>query len=352
MKIGSLARNKIFISQSHLFLFSFIVSIIVFACSSDKTELISISGSTMGTTYTVKVVSLSNKNNPDLLKSKIDSILVKINQQMSTYIKDSELSQFNSSTDTAWRKVSTALSSIMQDAIDISIETNNFYDITIGPIVNLWGFGPELIPTKIPTDDEINRVRNKTGIDKLIVDIQNSKIKKKNSNLYCDLSSIAKGYGVDRVGKYLEESGELNYMVEIGGEVRAKGKNNNSENWKIGISTPLGTGLQKVVSLANVSIATSGDYLNYFEKDGIRYSHLINTKTGRPITHNLASVTVIHNDCSFADAFATAINVMGTDQGYKFALKKKLPVFMIVRENGNFLEKMTPEFKEYIEVRK
>jgi len=349
MKTGSSVKNRLNVSLNNLFIFYLIISLSFLSCTSNNNELISISGSTMGTTYSIKIVESPNTLNLHSLKSKIDSVLVEVNQQMSTYIKDSELSLFNTESDTNWKEVSTSLSLLMNDAKEISEETKNYYDITVGPMVNLWGFGPELIPTKIPSDDEINQSRERIGIDKLLIDKNSSRIKKRIPNLYCDLSSIAKGHGVDKVSLFLEKIGQSNYMVEIGGEVRAKGKNNRNEKWKIGISTPLGVGLQKVISITNVSVATSGDYLNYFEKDGIRYSHLINTKTGKPIIHNLASVTVLHKECSFADAYATAINVMGPDEGFEFALEKKLPVFMIVRKGENFMEKMTPQFKEYIE---
>jgi thiamine biosynthesis lipoprotein len=137
-------------------------------------------------------------------------------------------------------------------------------------------------------------------------------------------------------------------MVEIGGEVRTKGFNDKSENWKIGISAPEGRNLQKVIAITDMSVATSGDYQNYKEENGVRYSHLIDPRIGKPIMHNLASVTVLHKDCRTADALATAINIMGHEEGYSFALKKELPIFMIVRDSNTFVEKMTPQFNGFI----
>jgi thiamine biosynthesis lipoprotein len=268
---------------------------------------------------------------------------------MSTYLKNSELSTFNFSFDTGWHDVSKDLAFVINEAKRIGEKSGRFYDITVGPIVNLWGFGPEGVPLAVPIESSILKAKLRTGIEKLYVDLESSKIKKSIPDLYIDLSSIAKGFGVDRTSMLLENYGIKNYMVEIGGEVRTAGTNEKKKQWRIGISTPVDNQLQKIVSLSGVSIATSGDYLNYFEKQGIRYSHLIDPLTGRPISHNLASVSVIHKNCMIADAYATAINVMGTERGIDFAENEKLPVFMIVREGNKFIEKMTPEFKEYID---
>ncbi|KAA3657833.1 MAG: FAD:protein FMN transferase, partial [Calditrichaeota bacterium] len=171
-------------------------------------------------------------------------------------------------------------------------------------------------------------------------------VKKEIPGIYCDLSAIAKGYAVDAVADYLIDAGFANFLVEIGGEVRAGGKKANGDAWRIGIASPVKSGgIQKVVRLSDTGMATSGDYFNYFEKDGKRYSHTIDPVTGHPVTHKLASVTVIHPSCMTADGYATAIDVMGPEKGFEFAQDRNLAVFMIVRSNGGFVEKMTPEFE-------
>jgi len=348
MRIGSSVKSNLI--GKWIIIFHIVLATLVFiSCNtSDFSEVFTFSGNTMGTTYSIKIVESANFSLPSNLHKEIDSVLAEVNNQMSTYIKDSEISLFNSNKDTNWVKISSALAEVMNEAKNISAESDNVYDITIGPVVNLWGFGPENDLIVIPTDAEINLAKDKTGTEKLKVNLSKLLIKKTDKDLYCDLSSIAKGFGVDKVGLLLENCNLNNYMVEIGGEVRTKGKKNKNENWKIGISTPISNGLQKVLLITNVSVATSGDYLNYFEREGVRYSHLIDPRDGKPITHNLASVTVVHSNCRTADAYATAINVMGPTVGYEFALKKKLPIFMIVRENNSFVEKMTPQFEEYI----
>lgn len=352
MKIGNLAKNKFLFDQNNWFFrfkFTFLIFIIFISCQHNENKIAySISGSTMGTTYSIKFVDFDGSADLPIIQENVDTILAKVNRQMSTYIKTSEISLFNSFKDTAWFKVSQDFAAVLKESIEIYKQTDGYYDITIGPLVNLWGFGPDFTSNVIPTSDSIKKARKLVGAFNLKVDTLNNQIKKRIPNLYCDLSSIAKGFGVDKVGMYLEKKNINNFMVEIGGEVRTKGLNENDEKWRIGISTPLSDGLQKIISISNISVATSGDYLNYFEKDGERYSHLIDSNTGKPIKHNLASVTVINTNCSSADALATAINVMGPIIGFNFALDKKLPIFMIVREGNSFIEKMTPEFEKYI----
>lgn len=354
MKTGNSVKNN-FLKK---ILFSFLIKIsllsftilIFFGCAGDQNlKLTSISGTTMGTTYSVKYLIEEGSSISNDLQKNVDSILALVNQQMSTYIKDSEISRFNSSFDTTWFNVSEDFAKLAMESKSISRESEGYYDVTIGPVVNLWGFGPEAIPLKVPPEKSIQKAMNRTGIENLKVDKDKNRIKKTIPDLYLDLSSIAKGFGVDKVSEYLDELGVNDFMVEIGGEVRTKGKNNKRIDWKIGISTPLGNELQKIVSISGKSVATSGDYMNYYENEGKRYSHLINPLTGKPITHNLASVSVILDECMLADAYATTINVMGAEKGYEFALKKKLPVFLIVREGNEFIEKMTPFFEEYIQ---
>jgi thiamine biosynthesis lipoprotein len=302
----------------------------------------------MGTTYSVSIVDEPQKFLNTNIHLSVDSLLIEINKQMSTYIPNSEISKFNASQDTSWFKVSKDFALLVDEAKTLSVDSENAYDVTIGPLVNLWGFGAEEYSGEIPNEKEIAEIKKIIGTDKIEVDLAKSSIRKLVPNLYLDLSSIAKGFGVDQVGQLIEEYRFANYMVEIGGEVRTKGVNEKGENWKIGISAPEGRNLQKVIAITDMSVATSGDYQNYKEANGVRYSHLIDPRIGKPIMHNLASVTVLHQNCRKADALATAINIMGHEEGYSFALKKELPIFMIVRDSNTFIEKMTPQFNEFI----
>lgn len=313
-------------------------------------ELWQFTGTTMGTTYSIKVVhdrQLAAQLSQDSLANGIEHCLVQVNQRMSTYQEDSEISRFNRYRGSDWFPVSDALMQVLTTAITISKKSHGAFDITVGPLVNLWGFGPEYRPTLIPTEAEIQERKAQVGYDKLSIQQNPPAVKKSFPALYCDLSAIAKGFGVDQVASYLDSLAVENYMVEIGGEITVKGRNHHGKLWQIGIATPdTSFAINKVIGLTNVSVATSGDYRNYFEFNDRRYSHTIDPATGRPITHKLASVTIIQPNCMLADAWATAIDVLGPEKGYALARSEELPALLIVREVSQFVEKMTPEFEK------
>lgn len=305
----------------------------------------------MGTTFSIKVIEKNEvtENDYSNIESDINDLLKEVNRQMSTYIPTSEISEFNKSESTDWIEISEDFAFVVDEALKICEASEGYFDITIGPLVNLWGFGPENRPTLIPTDEEIQNRLNEIGYAKVSVKLNPPMIKKENPKIQIDLSAIAKGFGVDKVADYLSSKGFNNYMVEIGGEVRTSGTNHKADDWKIGISTPdAKMGIQKVVNISDNSLATSGDYYNYFENEGKRFSHTIDPRTGKPITHKLASVTVIHKSCAKADGIATAIDVMGPELGLKFADKMELPIFMIVRDGNNFVEKMNKNFENIL----
>jgi len=319
------------------------------SCNEKATnELVLITGSTMGTTYSVKYVN-SISDSIEEVKSNITEILKTVNAQMSTYIPDSQLSIFNSSRDTSWFSISSDLAFVLHSSLEICDLTNGALDITVGPLVNLWGFGPENKPTTIPTDFEINSALESVNWKNIEVRLDPPGVKKKLPKIYCDLSSTAKGFGVDKVAEYLASLGVQNYLVEIGGELRAHGAKSEDDEWRIGISKPNNnSSIQEVIALNNTSMATSGDYWNYFEEDGVRYSHTIDPKTGRPITHKLASITILAETCLFADGLATAIDVMGEKNGFEFATDNNLSAYFIVRENDQFTVNYTESFNKII----
>ena len=312
-------------------------------------QLVTISGSTMGTTFQVKIVQSEITPDMDVLEREINARLTEVNRQMSTYQDNSEITQFNRSRSTDWFGVSSDFAYVLHIAREISTWSDGAFDVTIGPLVNLWGFGPNAIPDRVPSPDSIDATQTLVGYEKIRVDLSAPAIKKESPEIYCDLSAIAKGFGVDRIASYLDSLGVNRYFIEIGGELRTKGHNHLRQLWRIGIASPAGQGeLQKALALHNMSMATSGDYHNYFERDGVRYSHTIDPRTGRPITHALASVTVLHKSCAYADGLATAINVMGPEKGFAFAEKRNLAVFLIVRQGDGFVEKMTSGFEKMV----
>ncbi len=300
----------------------------------------------MGTSYTVKLSSISGSLNKDELIFQIKSLLDKLDRQMSTYKADSELSQFNRSQSTQWQVVSRSLFSVLKEAKRINQLTQGAFDITVGSIVNLWGFGSDAMSYKAPESKVIEAALKKTGSEYLLLDDKASKIKKEIPGLYLDLSAIAKGYAVDQVGLLLEQQGIMDYMVEIGGELRLKGKNLSNKPWRIAIEKPTAEArvIQKVLSLSNISLATSGDYRNYFELDNVRFSHTIDPRTGRPITHKLASVTILSDTTMTADALATALMVLGSEQGYQIAEEKDIAALFIIKTTDGFMEKASSAF--------
>jgi thiamine biosynthesis lipoprotein len=338
--------------------FSTLVLLLLLGCSSQNQQdsLVVLDGSTMGTFYSVKIVREDLQTIPyiaDTVKSKIDSVLQKVNQQMSTYLEDSEISRFNQYQGTDWFPVSADLAFVVKNALRVSRLSHGTFDITVGLLVNLWGFGPENRQTLIPSEQEILARKQLTGYQNLSVRMNPPALKKSLPGIYVDLSAIAKGFGVDKVTAFLESLGIHNFIVDIGGEISTRGTNYQGKIWRIGVSTPdEKMGIQKVIPLENECVATSGDYRNYFEKEGIRYSHTIDPRTGKPVTHKLTSVTVVYDTCMIADAYATAIDVLGPEDGYQFARDQELAIFLIVRDTTGFKEEMTPQFSEILEVKR
>lgn len=307
------------------------------ACRNEP-EPLEISGRTMGTVYHVKVTSLPDGIGFEELQAEFEEVLAAIDRQMSTWRDDSEISRFNASSSTDWFPVSPEFAEVVKQAIEINRATSRAFDITIGPLVRLWGFGPGGTEQQIPEQNEIESLLRKTGADELRVQVDPPALLKLNPTVEIDVSAIAKGYAVDRIADHLEARGVFAYMVEIGGEVRARGRKGNGQKWRIGIDrpSPTGGGVVDVVELDGQAVATSGDYRNFFEFEGTRYAHVIDPRTGWPVAHDLVSVSVLANDCAFADAMATALLVMGPTDGLDYARETGLGVLMVIRSGDQF----------------
>lgn len=320
------------------------------SCSQEnQNQPIALHGQTMGTTFNVKYYPTDNTPNKEQVLAAINKRLVEINQLMSTYIPDSELSLLNKTAAGEAFSLSPENVYLINEALRVNQLSEGYYDITVGPLVNLWGFGPTGRVTKQPDTEGLEQSREWVGADKLAVN--NNKIVKPHNNTYIDLSSLAKGYGVDEVANVLELFSVDNYLVEIGGELRVNGIKANGKKWVVAIEKPP-TSLQREIQLyvnpENMGIATSGDYRLYFEEDGVRYSHLIDPLTGKPIQHNLATVTVLHPSSAVADAWSTAINVMGPEKGLAIAEKHNIAIYMLVRSDNGFEEVVSSKFEPYL----
>ena len=267
----------------------------------------------MGTTFTVKVVAgnLSDEQ-LDSLQRVVESELENVNSKMSTYLPVSELSRFNEFRRTDPFSVSQETLDVFVKARRISAATRGAFDVTVGPLVRAWGVGPGQRSREVPTSTDLKQLRARIGWDKIEIDEASSTIRKLHPEVECDLSAIAKGYAADRVSEALRALAYRD-MVEVGGEVRTSGRNAAGQPWRIGIERPDDAGRTpyRTLPLEGLSMATSGDYRNYYEKDGQRFSHTIDPRTGRPVQHRLASVSVIHERCVAADGWATALMVLG-----------------------------------------
>ena len=268
---------------------------------------------------------------------------------MSTYQPDSELSQFNQSDSTQWVPISSDLHVVLQEALRVSHLTDGAFDISIGPIVDLWGFGPSARHDTIPSDDEIRTRLDAMGYTHLHLQDNPPAIRKDLPTLSLDLSAIAKGYAVDQVAEYIESLGVRNYLVEIGGELRAHGHNAQGLPWNVAIEQPTPTtrAIHRVVHLEHEGVATSGDYRNFFEREGVRFSHTMNPKTGRPVTHHLSSVTVIAESSMKADALATAFLVLGPEAGYELAQQENIASLFITVDAEGFHEQATSALDQF-----
>jgi len=314
---------------------------------SNKTEVL-LQGHTMGTTYNIKVVATKEQLIELKLQQQIDAALVQVNQEMSTYINNSELSLFNSSSSTEPVEISSGFARVLKESIRLGKLSEGKLDVTVGPLVNLWGFGPEQRPDKIPNEELLAATKKRVGLQNLV--LKGNLLSKKIPDLYVDLSTTAKGYGVDIVAELIESNGFTNYLVEIGGEMRLRGFKRTGELWAIAIEKPITNerSVQQVIIPKDNAVATSGDYRIYFEADGQRFSHIIDPESGKPIKHNLVSVTVIHPSSMTADGLSTTLMVMGIEQGMAFAVKNNLAALFIAKTENGFDEQFTVKFKQYL----
>ena len=307
-------------------------------------------GGTMGTSYSVTVKGYVSRNRLKKLSQKIETELAEVNRQMSTWIDDSEISRFNRSTNTAPFQTSEAFAQVIDAALELSASTRGAFDPTLNPLLNLWGFGSGSEERHVPSDAEIAQAKKLTGWRKLKVDPQTSTLWKTLPDLQLDLGAIAKGYGVDRVGHLLDREGYANWFVEIGGEVTVHGTNPDGVPWRIGIqfptTNPMDDRLQGILNLSQGAVATSGNYRNYIQQDGTLYSHILDPRSGRAVLSDTASVTVVASSCMEADGIATALFVMGADEG--LAWTEQQPgveaMFLIHGADGKISEKFSSGF--------
>jgi thiamine biosynthesis lipoprotein len=330
-----------------------ILSALLFAAGCDppgkEQRLLTFNGETMGTTYSVKVVDLPESHDETKIAASLENELDRLEDLMSTYREDSELSRLNRDTSGEWFDVSQDTAKVISAAIEIGEATEGAFDVTVNPLIALWNFGPTKQATpSLPTEEAIAAAMRNVGFSTLDIRDEPPAVRKENIGATIDLSAIAKGYAVDALANLLDEAGVRNYMVEVGGEVRTAGNNNFGKPWSIGIEAPIAgeRRLQRAVPISGVAMATSGDYRNHYEIDGKRYSHLIDPRIGRPVEHALVSVSVVDESCARADAWATGLLVLGPQAGYQVAVENELAVLFITKTDAGLEERSTPLFAQ------
>ncbi len=305
--------------------------------------VIELSGSTMGTFYSVQIAGALAGTGTEGLAGEIEAELELINRLMSTYDPASELSRFNQFSGAGWFSVSRQTLEVVAQARSISEITGGAFDVTVGPLVNLWGFGPDPEPTAPPSPEAMAGARARVGYSLVGLREDPPALRKGRADIYVDLSAIAKGYAVDRLAALLERSGISNYLVDIGGEIRTAGRNGEGEAWRLAVEYPQ-PGRRtpfRVLRLESAAVATSGNYRNFFELGGVRYAHTIDPRTGWPVSHALLAVTVVADNTMTADAWATALMVLGPEDGLALAEREKVAALLLSSENGSVREDLT-----------
>lgn len=305
-----------------------------------------LTGETMGTSYRLVLSDQLNQSESASLQSDVDQALNRLEDQMSTWRPESELSRFNSSTSTDWFSVSNDTAFVVSKAKEIWKFSDGAFDPTVAPLIKLWHFAEAPGEQSLPSDSDIEEARAAIGFEDIDVRLDPPALLKKRPELQLNLSAIAKGYAVDVVSKLLQQRVPGGHLVEIGGEMRSFGRKADGSSWTAGIETPdaFPRHIHAALHLDDQSLATSGDYRNYFEVDGKRYSHTIDPATGRPVTHNLTSVSVLADDCLTADALATAIEVLGPERGMELAKRENVRIYQIVRNDSDFDVRISDSF--------
>lgn len=326
----------------------FVVTILSFvACSNRKeSSLITIEGEAQGTTYHIAYINSKGEN----FQRAIDSLLIEIDKSLSIYHKTSIITKFNQADSIV--EVDKMFTDVFNLSKQVYYESEGAFNPTVAHLVNAWGFGfKNLENTDSTTIDSLLKF-----VDFDAITIVDNNVIKTNKNLMLDFNAIAQGYSVDVIANFLADQGIENYMVEIGGEVKVRGKNDKNKLWRIGIDKPVENEaertLEAVVNLDNQSLATSGNYRKFYEKDGVKYSHTLNPKTGYPVRHSLLSATVITDNCALADAYATVFMVVGIDKAKEILAKnKKIKAVLIFENENKELETyMSEELVNFIEL--
>lgn len=327
-----------------------LLSLAVAGCKTDnEPQPLRLQGQIFGTYWLVTYLDTWDKQLSDRLEAGIKEELEKVDLSMSTYKPHSELNQLNQAELEEWHYLSPDIFTVLSLAQEISNATYGAFDVTLGGLVNLWNFGPEKRNEELPTQAEINQRLAEAGYQYLQLDSAN-RAARRLKNSFIDLSGIAKGYAVDKVAERVARLGGKNFMVNIGGEIYVAGQRTESRKWNIGIEIPsqFQQTTQHLLQLSDMSVATSGDYRNFYTIDDEEYSHTLNPQTGWPVKHNLKSVTVLHPSNATADAWATAFMVLGVEKSLELAERHQIKVLFISKATNGFITQLSSEMRAYL----
>jgi FAD:protein FMN transferase len=325
----------------------FLAPLLILATCQPTPDLTEISGAIQGTTYHIKLVLPEPHEDLSALRQAIDQTFQDIDLKLSNYRDDSEITRFNRQETLDWVPVSPELTYLTHLAQQVSDKTGGCFDLTIKPLFDLWGFSKT--ENRIPSDAEIKQVLTHVGMNKVEVDVAGGQIRKMDPAVQIDLSSVGQGYTVSALSRLLERAGIQNYLVEVGGEMKVKGHKADGTPWRVAIEkpTPYTREVQRILDIhqeSGTAIMTAGTYRHFFEDQGQVYSHILDPHTGRPVTHQLLSVTVLHDDPTWADVWDTALLCVGETEAARIAEAERLKVLLIYQENQQFMEHMSSAF--------
>ncbi|VVM97592.1 FAD:protein FMN transferase [Pseudomonas fluorescens] len=310
--------------------------------SSDSME--SISGPTMGSTWSVKYLRHADLPAPTEVRIEVEKILAEVDQQMSTYRSDSDIERFNDLPANRCQKMPEPVLELVRVGEQLSVQSEGSFDLTVEPLLNLWGFGPQAREEKVPNPEALAEVRQRVGHAHLR--IEGDRLCK-DAAVEVDFNSIAAGYAVDRIAAKLEAMGIQNYLAEATGELKASGRKLDGSPWRVALEEPRDDQqvAQRILAVDGYGVSTSGDYRNYFQQGGRRYSHTFDARTGAPVLHTLASVTVIHPSALMADGLSTLLLILGPERGWDYAETHGIGAFFVIRADTGFVIRTNQAFE-------
>lgn len=329
--------------------FLFVLVVIALSGCERQPDIEEFGGSAMGTSWSVQMYGLPAGVSRSQMQGDFEQLLDLVDRQMSIYRDDSYITRFNRAGPGETLVIPPDFNQVLTTALELAKASGGAFDPTVGPLVELWGFGGEGASSEPPPREEIEALREKVGWERLEFDSASGELTQP-GDIYLDVAAVAKGHAVDRLADLLDARGVSSYLVSIGGDMRIRGRKADGEPWRVGIERPTAGSrdIHRVVAPRDIAMTSSGDYRNFFEYDGRRYAHIIDARTGYPVEHELASVSVLHERARKADGLATMLTVLGAEEARVFAEERDLAVFLIERTEDGYREWESPAFSEHL----